>query len=68
MSRLLVVDDHRVVCSSIRRALQVMYAVDVATSGTEALTLLRANEYALVLCDLMMPGYVGFRADRGAGA
>ncbi len=60
MLRLLVVDDHRVVCSSIQRALRGRFAVDVATSGAEALALLRANEYALVLCDALMPGMSGF--------
>lgn len=57
--RVLVVDDDAIVCAAVRRALKEQFLVDATTSGTEALTLIRREGYALVLCDLTMPGLSG---------
>ena len=59
--RVLVVDDDaevRGLLASIltRRKMEV----DQATDGREALDLIRANSYAVVLLDLMMPNMNGF--------
>jgi CheY-like chemotaxis protein len=59
--RILVVDDdaevRRILVTSVRhRGL----AADEASSGAEAIDLLRENRYGVVLLDLMMPGVDGF--------
>ena len=59
--RILVVDDSlttRMLEQSILES--AGYDVDVATSGEEGLDLLRRRSYALVLCDVEMPGIDGF--------
>lgn len=58
---LLVVDDSpttRILEQSILET--AGYEVDAAVSGEEALELLRRRDYALVLCDVEMPGMDGF--------
>ena len=58
--KILVVDDEINVCKSMRRAiLSEKYAVDMALSGEEALTMDKANPYDMVITDLMMPGISG---------
>ena len=59
--RILVVDDD----VEVRRILSTTLArcgltVDLASGGREALDFLRANAYAVVLLDLLMPGLDGF--------
>ena len=59
--RILIVDDD----SDIRQMLSTALAphgltVDVAGDGARALDLLRQNNYAVVLLDLLMPGVDGF--------
>ena len=72
-SRILIVDDEppvqRMLVAALReKALQI----DVAGDGSEAIALLRDNQYAVVLLDLMMPGVNGFTVldaiGEGAGA
>jgi CheY-like chemotaxis protein len=58
--RALVVDDEPIICVTLRRELESRFDVDATTSGAEALTMLRSNDYALVLCDLFMRGLSGF--------
>ena len=59
-ARVLVVDDEAHVCSSIDRALSLRgYSVDEATSGLEALELLRDNAYDVLILDIRMPGIGG---------
>jgi two-component system, OmpR family, response regulator len=59
-ARVLVVDDEPGVVSFVARALQARgFDVDVAGGGDEALALLEAGRYDVVLLDLRMPGTNG---------
>ena len=61
--RLLVVDDDTVNARVLAQFLALDgYAVDVATSGAEAIAAVERNLPSLVLLDLMMPGMDGFTA------
>lgn len=57
-ARILVIDDEILVGRSMRRGLSE-HRVEIATTGDEALSLLEAEEFDLVLCDLMMPDRSG---------
>jgi len=55
--QILVVDDESIMAESMAAWLREDgYAVDTAASGKEALTLARANRYAMCFIDLKMPG------------
>jgi CheY-like chemotaxis protein len=59
--RLLVVDDSAVVRAKLRKLLEGGgHKVDVARDGREALALLAAGRYALMVTDLEMPTMSGF--------
>jgi PAS domain S-box-containing protein len=60
-SRILLVDDDRIVRSSLQRVLELRHVVVAASSGERALELLAERSYDLVLCDLIMPGVDGMR-------
>jgi signal transduction histidine kinase/CheY-like chemotaxis protein len=64
---LLLVDDHatnRLVASAtIRRGLPNA-RIDEARNGTEAIEMMKANHYDLVLMDLIMPDYSGIEVTR----
>ncbi|HEY8512055.1 MAG TPA: sigma-54 dependent transcriptional regulator [Cyclobacteriaceae bacterium] len=52
MERILVIDDDQDICSLLSRFLSKNgYEVDTASSGADALKLLRTKSYTLVLCD-----------------
>lgn len=59
--KLLVVEDdrsiQRLIASTMRRR---RFAVDVASTGREAIEMLEANEYAMLTLDLMMPDVSGW--------
>jgi DNA-binding response OmpR family regulator len=58
---ILVVDDEEIVRLSCRRVLcGDGYEVDLATGGEEALKLVKAKAYDLVILDIMMPHVDGF--------
>ena len=60
--RVLVVDDEKLIVKGIRFSLlQDGLEVDCAYDGEEALELAKANEYDLVLLDVMLPKYDGFQ-------
>jgi CheY-like chemotaxis protein len=60
-SRILIVDDEPPVRRMLVAALrEKALHIDVAGDGSEAIELLRENQYAVVLLDLMMPGVDGF--------
>jgi two-component system, OmpR family, response regulator ResD len=60
-TRLLVVEDDDAIRNLLIRALQRGgFAVDSAAEGKAALQLTAANQYAVLLVDLMMPGMNGF--------
>jgi CheY-like chemotaxis protein len=69
--RVLVVDDEPTVCLSLAQALAgEAFEVETARSGEEALARTAGTEFALIVCDLMMPGLSGLdllRSLRGRG-
>lgn len=57
---LLVIEDERALCEAIVRSLRrLAYSVDYCYDGGEALELLDAERYDLVLLDLNLPGQDG---------
>lgn len=59
-ARILVVDDDQAILLALSRFLRLRsYDVDTAASGTVALDLLSRDEYAVMLCDVRMPGMSG---------
>lgn len=56
--RVLVIDDEPLVGASLTRALK-MHEVEYCDDAESALKLVRAGEFDVVLCDLMMPGMTG---------
>ncbi|HYJ34719.1 MAG TPA: response regulator transcription factor, partial [Rhizomicrobium sp.] len=61
MTRLLVVDDHAIVRSGIRRLLSERTDIDVleAVSGEEALRAVQEQSLDLIVLDLNLPGLGG---------
>ena len=58
--RILVVDDERVVATTVRRVLEGDHEVEVLTSAQEALRRIGEGErFDIILCDLMMPIMTG---------
>jgi len=58
--RILVVEDEEAVAEGLRLLLEQEYAVEVASSGQQALErMLAGAHFDAVLCDLMMPGMSG---------
>jgi len=56
MIRILLAEDDEAMRTYLARALeQAGYAIDAVDRGTEALPLLEANEYDLLLSDIVMP-------------
>ena len=61
MSRVLVVDDEKLIVKGIRFSLeQDNYQVDCAYDGDEALELAKTNTYDIILLDVMLPKLNGF--------
>jgi PAS domain S-box-containing protein len=59
-ARVLVVDDELPIANTMRELLGLEYDVVVATSGREALAVVRSGaEFDVIFCDLMMPGMSG---------
>lgn len=59
--RILIVDDEPQIRASYSRVLRRRFEVDVAPSCQAALSLVRERSYALILCDVIMPGEDGVR-------
>lgn len=57
--RILIVDDEPQIRDSYSRVLRRHFEVDVAPSSQAALSLIRERAYALILCDVIMPGEDG---------
>lgn len=63
MAKILVVDDEKVMVKGIRFNLENEgYTVDVGYNGRQAVDLARANDYDLIILDLMMPEVDGLEA------
>jgi DNA-binding NtrC family response regulator len=64
-TNVLVVDDEKTVCNSCRKILtQEGYNVDVASSGEEALSKVKANGFDVVITDWKMPEIDGLELAR----
>jgi len=58
--RILVIEDEHKIANSIKKGLeQELYVVDVAFTGLEGYDLASAEEYDLIILDLMLPGMSG---------
>ncbi len=57
--RLLVVDDEPLVAALLGRMLSPEHDVAIATSSAEALALMEAEAFDVIVCDVMMPGTTG---------
>lgn len=59
--KLLIVDDEQALCKVLADRLNVLYGItpDACHNGTEALKLVEANEYDVVVLDIEMPGMDG---------
>lgn len=67
MIKIMLVDDHRLVRAGLKRVLQEVPDMEViaeASSGEEALELLRSHTPDVVLMDINMPGIGGLEATR----
>ena len=65
MGRILVVDDDREIRTMLRLLLEnANHEIGEAESGDEALTLLRREDFSLVILDVAMPGKDGFETGR----
>jgi signal transduction histidine kinase/CheY-like chemotaxis protein len=68
-TRILVVDDESIVVSLVRDALEEEgYAIECASSASEALAVLQAKEIDLVVTDIRMPGMNGIEMVKKARA
>jgi two-component system copper resistance phosphate regulon response regulator CusR len=60
--RILVIEDDAGISTMIRRGLEdERYQVDVARDGAKGLELAKANEYAIIVLDLMLPKMDGWQ-------
>lgn len=57
--RVLIVDDEPAILESYRRVLRATYRVEIARDAEEALSLVRAESYDAIICDVIMPGTDG---------
>ena len=64
MTKILVVDDERIVLESCRRVLGERYDVSLAKSADEAMELMSREPLSLILLDIKMPGKDGMRLMR----
>lgn len=67
-ARILVVDDNQMSRKKLRRAVETLgHGVETAVDGASALEAIAADEYDLVLLDIVMPGLDGFDVLRRMG-
>ncbi|UZR95131.1 sigma-54-dependent transcriptional regulator [Chondrinema litorale] len=56
MAKILIVDDEKSIRYTLREILEFeKYKIDEAKDGEEALEMIKANDYDVVLCDIKMP-------------
>jgi len=66
-ARILAVDDEEIILSSFRKILVLAgYAIDTVEKGSEALGLIRKNDYDFIFTDLKMPEMDGVELTRAA--
>ena len=62
MIKVLIADDHKIVRDGLKRILAATSDIEVAaeaSSGDEALALVKANDYDVAMLDMSMPGLAG---------
>jgi two-component system, NtrC family, nitrogen regulation response regulator NtrX len=60
MSKILVIDDERSIRNTLKDILEYeKYEVDLAEDGIKGIEKIKSAEYAIVLCDIKMPGMDG---------
>ena len=60
--RVLVVEDEKRLAAGLKKGLRAEgFATDVALTGTEGLSMARANDYDAIVLDVMLPGMNGYR-------
>jgi len=65
MTRMLVVDDEQRICRFVARALEGCgFSVDTAADGVDALRAIEANDYAVIVLDLLLPRMDGYEVLR----
>ncbi|MEA2268256.1 MAG: two-component system, OmpR family, response regulator [Solirubrobacteraceae bacterium] len=63
--RVLLVEDEPRMAAAIRRALRAEGVVaDIAQTGTQAIAMVQATEYAVLVLDVMLPDFDGFETCR----
>lgn len=63
----LLVDDHRILLEGLKNLIQSPFELkDTASSGAEALALIKTNEYDLLITDYEMPGLTGLELVKAA--
>ena len=66
-ARILAVDDEEIILSSFRKILVLAgYSIDTVEKGSEALGLIRKNDYDFIFTDLRMPGMDGVELTKAA--
>jgi CheY-like chemotaxis protein len=66
-ARILAVDDEEIILSSFRKILVLAgYSIDTVEKGSEALGLIRKNDYDFIFTDLRMPEMDGVELTRAA--
>ena len=67
IARILAVDDEEIILSSFRKILVLAgYAIDTVEKGSEALGLIRKNDYDFIFTDLKMPEMDGVELTKAA--
>jgi DNA-binding response OmpR family regulator len=65
VTRILVIEDNRNLATGLRNNLEIEgYEVDVASDGTNGLSLAQSSTPDLIILDLMLPGMDGYRVLR----
>ena len=60
--RVLVVEDEKRLAAGLRSGLEADgFAVDIALTGTDGLSMARTEPYDAIVLDIMLPGMNGFR-------
>ena len=66
-ARILAVDDEEIILSSFRKILVLAgYSIDTVETGSEALGLIRKNDYDFIFTDLKMPEMDGVELTKAA--
>ena len=64
-TKVLLVDDEQDIVDTIKYSLELRgYDVDVAYDGVSAVSMARANDYSVLILDVMLPGKNGYEVSR----